>query len=258
MKIGLYQFKTCPDVEENFKKIKSAILNSAEKNIRLIIFHECSLCGYPPIETPDVKKIDFETMDIYIKEIRQLAKMYNMFIGVGVVRKENNKYYNSIQLIDCNGNFMEPYDKQALWGWDSENFQKGSNSGIYIIDGTKIGLRICFEVRFPEFYRDLFKSDVELCFVAFCDISENENQERYDIIKAHLVTRAVENIMTVISVNSISKYQTAPTGVIDPDGRVILEAPRNEECLLIYDYEKPAANFGTEGRRKYSKELTNK
>jgi len=101
----------------------------------------------------------------------------------------------------------------------------------------------------------LFFKNVQLCFVSFCDVSEQDLIERYGIIKSHLVTRAVENVMTIISVNSISKNQTAPTAVIDLNGHIVCEAPRNQEHLIIYDYNTPTINFGGEGRIHYSHEL---
>ncbi|NLM35069.1 MAG: hypothetical protein GX206_06470 [Clostridiales bacterium] len=81
-------------------------------------------------------------------------------------------------------------------------------------DDIKVGFRICFEVRFPEYFRELFK----------------------------------ENVMTVISVNSTSYYQTSPTAVININGNVLNEVPRNMEYLMVYEYQKPAIGFGEEGR----------
>ena len=105
-------------------------------------------------------------------------------------------------------------------------------------------------MRFSECFRELYKDDVKICFVSFSDVSDKDNPERFDLIKSHLQTRAVENIMTVISVNSISKFQTVPTAVIDHNGYLILEAPRNEEYLIIHDYTEPKLSFGIEGRKK--------
>lgn len=140
-------------------------------------------------------------------------------------------------------------------GWDLDNFAKGETLGIYQIDDILVGFRICFEVRFPEYFRELFKSNVQLCFVSFCDVSEQDSLVRYNIIKSHLITRAVENVMTVISANSISQYETAPTVVIDPNGCVVSEAPRNQEYLLVYDYNTPTIDFGAKGRIHNSLEL---
>ena len=69
-----------------------------------------------------------------------------------------------------------------------------------------------------------------------------------DGIKSHLLTRAVEKVMTVVSINSISDFQTAPTAVFDVNGHVIREAPRNKEHLLVYDYLRPDIGFGEKGR----------
>ena len=113
-------------------------------------------------------------------------------------------------------------------------------------------------MRFPEYFRELFKENVELCFVSFCDVLKGDSIERYDMIKAHLVTRAVENVMTVISVNSASHYQTAPTAVIYSNGSIVSEAPRNQEYLIAYDYKTPIMGFGPKGRLQYSLELVGK
>lgn len=61
--------------------------------------------------------------------------------------------------------------------------------------------------------------------------------------------------MTLVSVNSISKYQTAPTAVIDSNGHIVSEAPRNQEYLIVYDYNPPEIDFGAKGRIQNSIEL---
>ena len=255
MRIGVFQFSSQEDIESNHKKIINAITSAYSQNVRLLVFQECATCGYPPIETPSIHKIDFETLSTQMQEIKQLAKKYNMYIALGTIREQESRYYNSIQLINPAGEIMGAYDKRALWGWDLENFTRGSALGVYEIDGVKVGFRICFEVRFPEYFRELFKSNVELCFVSFCDVSERELPERYNIIKSHLITRAIENVMTIVSANSISNHQTAPTAVFSPNGVVIEEAPLNQEYLLIYDYEVPKVGFGEKGRIQNSNQI---
>lgn len=255
MIIGVFQFPGSHSISDNHKAIKRAINSAAQKGVRLLVFQECAACGYPPVETPDVEKIDCELLDLYLQEVKGLAKEHDMYIALGTIRKESSKYYNSIQLIDPMEEITGNYDKRALWGWDLDNFTQGEVPGIYQIDGIQVGFRICFEVRFPEYFRELFKANVQLCFVSFCDVWDSDYLERYNIIKSHLVTRAVENVMTVVSVNSISKYQTAPTAVIDINGSILCEAPRNQEHLIVYDYNPPTMEFGQKGRLHYSNQL---
>ena len=248
MKIGVFQFSSGANINTNYEAISRAISQAANKNVRLLVFHECAACGYPPIEIPDINRIDYTALgDLFIR-VCQLAKENKMYIALGTIRQESAKRYNSIRLISPEGTLIGDYDKRAQWGWDLHNFEKGKSLGIYDIDGIKVGFRICFEVRFPEYFRELFVEKAELCFVSFNDVSEHNSLERYNIIKSHLITRAVENVMTVVSVNSISDFQTAPTAVFDINGNVELEAPPNTEYLLVYDYEKPEIGFGAQGR----------
>ena len=82
----------------------------------------------------------------------------------------------------------------------------------------------------------------------FYDVADIDDNERYNMIKGHLQTRAVENVTTTISVNAISPFQTAPTMVLGKSGQCIKECVRNKPELLIYDFEKTENDFGENGR----------
>lgn len=247
MKIGVYQFSSTCDVNDNLKVIEKAIEVAAEKGVRLLVFHECALCGYPPIET-EIEKIIREEIEVALSKISIYSNRYSMYVAVGTVRFDGKNRFNSIVVFDDNGKILGCYDKKALWGWDEDNFTRGANSGIFKIDDIKVGFRICFDIRFPELFRELYKQSTDICFVSFSDTSKEPSPVRYNIIKAHLITRAVENVMPVVSVNSITNFQTAPTAVFDCNGCCVKEAERNVESLLLYDFIKPQMSFGMEGR----------
>lgn len=252
MKIGVYQFRGSADLTANHDAIKRAIHSAFHHKVRLLAFQECATCGYPPVETPSVDRIDYGLLDSHLLEIQQLAKSCDLYIALGTIRVQDSKRYNTILLIGPDGHLLGHYDKRALWGWDTNSFVPGQSIGLFDIDSIKIGFHICFEVRFPEYFRELFRHQAELCIISFCDVSAEESLERYELIKSHLITRAAENVMTVISVNSISQYQTAPTAVFDYNGNIVLEAQRNREQLLVYDYTSPKPEFGAKGRLHYS------
>lgn len=248
MRIGVFQFASSADIQVNAALIYKAIRDASKANVRLLVFHECAACGYPPIEAPDIHSIDDTALNALYDRVCQFAREYNLYVALGTIRRGNGKRYNSIRVISPEGRSLGDYDKRALWGWDLDHFARGSYPGIFDIDGIRVGFRICFEVRFPEYFRELFQAKVALCFVSFSDVSEQDAPERYQIIRSHLLTRAVENVMTVVSVNSISNHQTAPTAVFDINGHAVLEAPRNVETLLVYDFKKPEIGFSAQGR----------
>lgn len=139
-----------------------------------------------------------------------------------------------------------------MYGWDEEKFCAGDETGIFEIAGFRIGVRICYEIRFPEYFRQLYLENTDLNIVLFYDVSDDEDEERYQLIRSHIVTRAVENVTPILTVNAISPNQTAPTCFANASGKVCAELEKRKEGMLIYDFEKGALNFGELGRKKYS------
>jgi predicted amidohydrolase len=256
LKVGAFQFAAGGSIASNLAALQRGIARAAEQKVRLLLTQECALCGYPPVEVPSIHAIDRACQAEAYQEVSRLAHQHQMYIALGIVTFTEAKPYNSMWMIPPDGEDLTPYHKRALWGWDRENFQPGEEAGIYEIDGVKVGVRICFEVRFPEYFRELFHEQVDLALVSFSDVSEEEQKGRLNILQSHLVSRAVENVMYVLSANSTSQCQGAPTCLIDPDGDVPAAAPLQEEYLLATEIEITKPGFGREGRITYSRALT--
>jgi predicted amidohydrolase len=256
LKIGAFQFAACECIESNLTAIRRGIERAGDEKVRLLLTQECALCGYPPIEVPSINAIDKGCQFEAYQEISKLANKHKMYIALGMVTFHETKPYNSIWLMHPDGKDLRPYHKRALWGWDKDNFQPGNETGIYNIDGIKVGVRICYEIRFPEYFRELFVKQVDLALVSFADVGQEEQKGRINTIQSHLVSRATENVMYVLSANSTSQHQGAPTCLIDPDGNLIRVAPLNEEYLLTAEIERTEPGFGRQGRIEYSRALT--
>lgn len=69
----------------------------------------------------------------------------------------------------------------------------------------------------------------DLNVILFYDVSDFADAARYDLIKAHIQTRAVENVTPALSVNTTRPYQTAPTGLYSASGRTLKELKKGEE-----------------------------
>jgi len=256
LKIGACQFAVTDNVEENFAHIKNAVFKASAKNVRLLLFPECALTGYPPLKIASPQSIDFNQISYYSNKLRELAVTYAMYLFVGSVIKEKESFYNSILVFSPEGEPLLPYHKRGLWGWDADNFKQGDNNGIYEIDGYRIGIRICYEIRFPEYFRELYKADTDINLVSFCDISDTENLYRYKLLRSILRTRAMENICPILCVNDCSLFQTAPSAFINEEGDIAAELQRNKKGLLIYDFERSDLSFGAIGRKTFSDKLT--
>jgi len=251
MKLAAYQFGITGNVNNNMQKIKNAIKDASFKKVDMIVFPECAVSGYPPRDVPDSKKADYDLIGKALSEIKELSDDYNIFVIIGTMICEKD-HYNRAYVFSPHRK-PQCYDKRALYGWDNENFKRGSRDGVYEIAGMTVGVRICFEARFPEYFRELYKAGTDLDTVIFYAASDGSDDPiKYEVIKSNLITRAVENVTPVFSVNTSGPYQTAPTCFIDASGRVISEASRGEEEMLIVDFDKKELDFGELGRKRES------
>ena len=251
MKIGAYQFVVTDSIQDNLSIMKRAIMDAAVQNVELLIFPECALTGYPPRNIANSVAVDLDEVTAALEQLQDMAVSNVIHIVVGTITKEESNYYNSAVVLTPDKKQIL-YHKRALWGWDKDNFREGNNDGVFQIADKKIGIRICYEVRFPEFFRELYRENTDLNVILFYDVSDEDDTERYEIIRSHIRTRAVENVCPILTVNAISPYQTAPTALFNQSGYVLVELKRNEEALLVYDLENRKLSFGERGRKEMS------
>lgn len=254
MRIAAYQFAVSGDIEFNFYEIKKAINDAKEKNAQLVIFPECSLTGYPPRDISNSSIVNFELVGKICANLQVLSDEQNISFIIGTIYRHKGQIFNRAILFQPKQQ-QSVYDKRALWGWDKENFVSGDRKGVFHIGDITVGIRICFEVRFPEYFRELYMERTDINIVLFYDVSDSDDVERYNLLKAHLQTRAVENATTIISVNAVNPFQTAPTAVFGKSGQICKECTRNTTELMIYDFEKKDDNFGERGRKEVSDRL---
>lgn len=249
MRIGACQFSVTGDVDSNFSKIEHALAEAGKKQVKLLVFPECALTGYPPRDFESPATVDLAKLDVLYDRLQQSCNLSSIYIIVGTIAQENGRFFNTA-LFFSPFKKRQHYHKRALWGWDKDNFEPGNDEGIFLVGDWKIGIRICFEIRFPEYFRELYKKQTDLNIVIFYDVNDNNDSLRYEMIKSHIMTRAVENVTYTLSVNTISPFQTAPTILFDRSGQVLNETVKNEECLLVYDLEKKEMDFGEKGRKE--------
>lgn len=251
MNIGAYQFAVTNNTKHNLDIIQSAVSQASKENVRLLIFPECALTGYPPRDLENAASADFDQLDLAYTRLQTLADRHDMYLLVGTITREDGACYNTALLFTPHQE-KKAYHKRALWGWDQDNFTAGKENGIFTVDGFTIGVRICFEVRFPEFFRELYRARTDLNVILFYDVSDEENAGRYETIWGHIQTRAIENVTDTLSVNTCASWQTAPTAFYDKSGNCLTERKRNEEGLLVYALEKKELDFGQQGRKEIS------
>lgn len=102
-----------------------------------------------------------------VKTLQDIAKKYDVnIIGGSFVEKRGNKLYNTCPVINRRGDLVCSYSKGHLFSYYGDNegdyVEKGSELIMVELDGVKIGLTICYEIRFPEIYRAYRKAGADI------------------------------------------------------------------------------------------------
>ena len=103
-----------------------------------------------------------------IEMLRKIAKKYSVNIigGSFIEKKSDGTLANTCPVINRNGEIVCTYEKNHLFSYYGDNegkfITKGKNPVIVTLDGTKIGLSICYDIRFPELYRAYRKADADI------------------------------------------------------------------------------------------------
>ena len=203
----------------NFDKVKYLIEKNISSDTDFIILPELWAVGWACDKfTENAEDINNSETIIFLKDI---ALKYNVnILGGSFVRAESDKYYNTCPVINRKGEIVALYDKNHLFSYydDCENkyITKGENPVIVEIDGIKIGLSICYDIRFPEIYRAYRKSGADLLVnMAAWPLSRKIH---WDSLTC---ARAVENQTYMVA---LTQTGTLPTGA------------KNLGHSMIYDY----------------------
>lgn len=257
IRAGAWQFTGSGDVGRNLEAIRRGMRQAARWGVRLLVTQECALCGYPPVEVESARAIDRQAQAEAGREVARLAKEYGLYVVLGMASFAAGRCFNTARLVGPDGRWRAAYHKRALYGWDSEHFEAGrAVGGVYEVEAVRVGVRICYEVRFPEYFRELLSRRVDLVVMPFA--AGGNETGKLEVMRCHLVSRAAENVMWVLSANSTSRRQTAPTCLIDPDGKVVEEAPLNREALLVGEVVLERPDVWRRGRAEHSRTLWGK
>jgi deaminated glutathione amidase len=184
-----------------------------------------------------------EEDDPSLVRFRKLAKDEGVWLLVGslALATDGGKLANRSFLISASGVVVSRYDKIHMFDAtlpggrtirESSSYDPGTKAVVVDTPWAKIGMSICYDVRFPALYRALAHSGAQILVVpaAFTKATGELHW------KALLQARAIENGAYVVAAATCG---THPGGhetfghamIIDPNGRVIAEAGDEPEVI---------------------------
>jgi omega-amidase len=253
LRVAAFQFRGSGDAEANCSAILRGLESAAAQGARMVATQECALSGYAGVDIPNAWQSDPRALQDGVRQIAVAAVRLNLYVSLGCVMFARGKTYNALRLIGPDGRTRLLYYKRAMYGDDVANYSVGARDGAAEIDGVRTGLRICYEFRFPEYFREMLLAQADLVVMGFSMVGTDD--AKFETAKAHLCSRAAENGLWILAANNTNGVQNAPTCLVNPEGRITAEAPRGEEALIVGDVQPGARTPLCEAIRAHGRSL---
>lgn len=228
MQVGFFQYDVVHDFHQNIQLLESYL----KQNVcDLIVLPELSLCGYLFNSQKELYACaQYVPNGSATQHMLALSKQYACTLLFGIAEKELNQVFNTAVMVS-KGKYIGKYRKIHLSDFEKKYFSRGNENTVFIVDGIKIGVQICFDLWFPEISREQIQMGANL----LCALANFGGETTYHITKI----RAIENLTPLILCNRIG-LETIPgmdaeflgkSTIIDATGKRLCIAPEGKEAF---------------------------
>jgi len=235
LKVATCQFAVSSSIKRNAQQICEFLRKAAQLKADIVHFSECALSGYAGTDFPNFDSYNWELLREKTEKIMALAGKLGIWVVLGSTHrlKEPNKPHNSLYLIGPNGKIVDRYDKRFCIRAELRRYTPGNRFVNFSVNGVKCSLLICFDLRFPEIYRQLYKHKVNCIFQSFYNARQKGPSVHTHIMRQTMQCRAATNYFWVSMANSSGYYSPYPSCFIQPDGKIVQQLKANRPGMMI-------------------------
>ena len=232
MKIALLQMEVREKAPEANTAHGLALLEQAAGQADVLVLPEVWTTGY---SLGKVKETAVSIDGPLCQKLQALAANTRTTIIAGsMAMARDGRVYNATPVWNADGELLTVYEKIHLFSlYHEENiFAPGEQRALVPVEEWKIGLGICYDLRFPELFRTLAAEGAE-CLVVPAEWPAVRGADWRLLVQA----RALENQAYLVAVNCVGNFKGAPfyghSMLVGPDGTILAEAGEQEEILLV-------------------------
>ena len=241
-KVACIQMNSQANLYDNILFAKNKIIYASKKGAKLILLPEnCFLMAKNNKQFLEYSCNEIKNQGI--NEMKKIAKKLGVWIIIGSVNiKEKKRIFNRSILIDDKGRIKSRYNKIHLFSAKLPN-KESYNEAKYFTPGKKIclsnlpwgkiGMTICYDLRFPHLYRKLAIKGAEIITIPSAFTNFTGKLHWHSLLKS----RAIETGCYILApaqqgIHPDGRKTFGHTIIVDPWGKIINES-KNKENIII-------------------------
>ncbi len=241
-RVSCIQLKSNNNLQFNLKKTSNLISKAVNQKADLILTPEVSSL-FSLNKKQLLKVCSSMKTDFYVNGIKHLAKKYSKWILIGscIIKISKTKLVNRSILINPKGKIKTYYDKIHMYDvvlskkekyFESKTFHPGRKIKSYLLPWGKLGLSICYDIRFPSLYRKLSRSGSLFISVPSAFTETTGKKHWHTLLRA----RAIENFCYIFAPAQGGKHYNGRKTfghslIISPDGKILKELKKKEGVI---------------------------
>lgn len=241
-RVAVVQMISSTGVEENLEAVEYFLLQAKEAQAELVLLPE-NVAHMGKDEHEKWKISEVYGQGPIQHALSRLAKKFHLWIIAGTIpiKGQGTRVRSSSLVYDAEGRCVTRYDKIHLfdvrvneheWYQESAAIEPGTDLVVVDTPVGKVGLSVCYDLRFPELYHALERQGAELITVPSAFTKVTGEAHWHVLLRA----RAIENSCYVLAANQGGVHENGRmtyghSTIIDPWGKVLVE--RNEGTGII-------------------------
>ena len=249
-RVSCIQLCSSDCIKSNLQRSERLIKKAVSQKANLIITPEVS----SKFSLNKKKLLEVATTmnnDSYLLGIKKLARKYKKWILIGsLIIKNKKKLLNRSVLINDKGNIVTFYDKIHMYDAklskkeiykESNTFSPGNKTKIAKIPWGKLGMSVCYDLRFPNMYRQMAQKGANFLSVPAAFTKTTGKKHWHTLLKA----RAIENFSYIFAPGQAGKHCNGRKTyghslIVSPDGKILKELGKREGVITTkIDPKKP-------------------
>lgn len=241
MKVAIAQLSTSVDKASNLEKAIQYIEKAKGMGTDFVILPEF----YMVLATPKTGVLPAEAAEPldgpFVSALKEAARKNEIYVVCGMYESkagDDRRAYNTTVFIDRSGQLLHSYRKTHLYDAfsfkESDTIIPGENQ-YKVVDTEfgKIGLMVCYELRFPEIARQFALHEADVLLVPAGWMAGPMKEDHWQTL---IRARAIENTMFVCGADLVGPEFTGRSMIVDPMG-VVIASGGEEETLIIADID---------------------